>query len=208
MRLTPTELDRLTIFTAAELARRRRAKGWKLNAPRGARHHLRRDARGGARRRLLRGGHARRPERRSAADDVLDGVRRADRHGQDRVPLRRRHAGAPRRAARSGAGRGGGERRDEARRDPPRRRADRPQRGPAHRRGRRSRTPPTTPIFVSSHFPFFEVNRRLSFDRAQAWGMHLDVPAGDSVALAAGRDASASGWSPSAGGGSCAASTA
>ncbi len=36
-------------------------------------------------------------------------------------------------------------------------------------------------IFVSSHFPFFEVNRRLVFDRAHAWGMHLDVPAGDSV---------------------------
>ena len=34
-------------------------------------------------------------------------------------------------------------------------------------------------IFVSSHFPFFELNRRLVFDRAQAWGMHLDIPAGD-----------------------------
>jgi urease gamma subunit len=33
MRLTPTELDRLTIFTAAELARRRRARGLKLNHP-------------------------------------------------------------------------------------------------------------------------------------------------------------------------------
>lgn len=33
MRLTPTELDRLTIYTAAELARRRRAKGWRLNHP-------------------------------------------------------------------------------------------------------------------------------------------------------------------------------
>jgi urease gamma subunit len=33
MRLTPTELDRLTIFTAAELARRRRAKGWRLTHP-------------------------------------------------------------------------------------------------------------------------------------------------------------------------------
>jgi urease subunit gamma/beta len=33
MRLTPTELDRLTIFTAAELARRRRARGWKLTHP-------------------------------------------------------------------------------------------------------------------------------------------------------------------------------
>jgi urease beta subunit len=36
-------------------------------------------------------------------------------------------------------------------------------------------------IFISSHFPFFEVNRRLVFDRTRAWGMHLDVPAGDSV---------------------------
>jgi urease beta subunit len=36
-------------------------------------------------------------------------------------------------------------------------------------------------IFVSSHFPFFEVNRRLVFDRAKAWGMHLDLPAGDSA---------------------------
>ena len=41
-------------------------------------------------------------------------------------------------------------------------------------------------IFVSSHFPFFEVNRRLVFDRARAWGMHLDVPAGDSERWAAG----------------------
>ncbi|MGQ4809233.1 Urease subunit alpha [Candidatus Entotheonellaceae bacterium PAL068K] len=36
-------------------------------------------------------------------------------------------------------------------------------------------------LFVSSHFPFFEVNRRLLFDRARAWGMHLDIPAGDAV---------------------------
>ena len=36
-------------------------------------------------------------------------------------------------------------------------------------------------VFVSSHYPFFEVNRRLRFDRAQAWGMRLDSPAGDSV---------------------------
>ena len=33
MRLTPREMDRLTIFTAAELARRRRGKGIKLNHP-------------------------------------------------------------------------------------------------------------------------------------------------------------------------------
>ena len=33
MRLTPKEMDRLTIFTAAELARRRRGRGFKLNYP-------------------------------------------------------------------------------------------------------------------------------------------------------------------------------
>src|SRR3990170_3986126 len=33
MRLTPTERDRLLIFTAAELARARRARGLRLNVP-------------------------------------------------------------------------------------------------------------------------------------------------------------------------------
>ena len=33
MRLTPREIDRLTIFTVAELARRRRGRGVKLNHP-------------------------------------------------------------------------------------------------------------------------------------------------------------------------------
>ena len=37
----------------------------------------------------------------------------------------------------------------------------------------------THTVFISSHFPFFEVNRHLVFDRARAWGMHLDLPAGD-----------------------------
>jgi len=33
MLLTPTELERLTIYVAAELARKRRAKGLSLNHP-------------------------------------------------------------------------------------------------------------------------------------------------------------------------------
>ena len=41
-------------------------------------------------------------------------------------------------------------------------------------------------IFVSSHFPLFEVNRRMTFDRARAWGMRLDIPAGDSERWAPG----------------------
>src|SRR4051794_40347508 len=37
------------------------------------------------------------------------------------------------------------------------------------------------PIQVGSHFHFFEVNRALLFDREQAYGMRLDLPAGTAV---------------------------
>jgi urease beta subunit len=37
------------------------------------------------------------------------------------------------------------------------------------------------PIQVGSHFHFFEVNPALDFDRAQAYGMRLDIPAGTAV---------------------------
>ena len=37
------------------------------------------------------------------------------------------------------------------------------------------------PIQVGSHCHFFEVNRWLSFDRAKAYGMRLDIAAGTAV---------------------------
>ena len=37
------------------------------------------------------------------------------------------------------------------------------------------------PIQVGSHFHFFEANRALRFERAQAFGMRLDIPAGTAV---------------------------
>ena len=37
------------------------------------------------------------------------------------------------------------------------------------------------PVHIGSHFHFFEVNRRLRFDRAAAFGMHLDILAGATV---------------------------
>lgn len=37
------------------------------------------------------------------------------------------------------------------------------------------------PISITSHFHFFEVNPRLSFDRAAAYGMHLAIPAGSAL---------------------------
>ena len=36
-------------------------------------------------------------------------------------------------------------------------------------------------IQITSHFHFFEVNRRIKFDRRRALGMHLDVPPGMAV---------------------------
>jgi urease beta subunit len=37
------------------------------------------------------------------------------------------------------------------------------------------------PIQVGSHFHFFEANKALRFDRAQAFGMRLNIPAGTAV---------------------------
>jgi len=37
------------------------------------------------------------------------------------------------------------------------------------------------PIQVGSHFHFYEVNNALNFDREQARGMRLDIPAGTAV---------------------------
>ncbi len=37
------------------------------------------------------------------------------------------------------------------------------------------------PVQVGSHFHFAAANPGLAFDRAAAWGRHLDIPAGTSV---------------------------
>jgi urease subunit beta len=37
------------------------------------------------------------------------------------------------------------------------------------------------PVQVGSHFHFFEANRALRFDRALAFGMRLNIPAGTAV---------------------------
>ena len=37
------------------------------------------------------------------------------------------------------------------------------------------------PVQVGSHCHFFEANRQLSFDRARAYGMRLNIPAGTAV---------------------------
>ena len=37
------------------------------------------------------------------------------------------------------------------------------------------------PVYVTSHYHFFEVNKRLRFDRRMAYGRRLDVPSGSGV---------------------------
>ena len=37
------------------------------------------------------------------------------------------------------------------------------------------------PVYVTAHYHFFEVNKRLRFDRRAAYGKRLDVPSGGGV---------------------------
>ena len=44
------------------------------------------------------------------------------------------------------------------------------------------------PIQVGSHYHFFEVNSALDFDRAAAYGMRLDIPAGTAIRFEPGEE--------------------
>jgi urease beta subunit len=44
------------------------------------------------------------------------------------------------------------------------------------------------PVQIGSHFHFFEVNRKLSFDREKTFGMRLDIPAGTAVRFEPGEE--------------------
>lgn len=44
------------------------------------------------------------------------------------------------------------------------------------------------PIQVGSHYHFFEVNGALDFDRAAAYGMRLDLPAGTAIRFEPGEE--------------------
>jgi len=176
--LTPTELERLTIFNAAELARRRRARALKLNYP---------EAVAIITDEILEGAR----DGRSVADligfgstilstdDVLPGIA-AMMHiiqvecvfpdGTKLVTVHEPIRAAPGAAADSEHpglvtavdGRielNAGRRKLEL---------------TAINTGDR-------PIQIGSHFHFFEVNKALEFDRAAAFNMRLDIPAGTAV---------------------------
>ena len=175
MRLTPTERDRLLIFTAAELARSRRARGVRLNVPEATAliaDTVCEAARDG--RRLAEAIEAGRNV--LTAEDVLPGVPdvvttlQVEAVFDDGTRLcvvddPFRGAGSLGAEAPGAALPGDG-----AGYEPP----VAPVRLPVCNTS-------TVPITVTSHFHFFEANPRLAFDRSAAYGMRLAVPAGSSV---------------------------
>jgi len=178
MLLTPTEMERLTIFSAAELARRRRSKGLKLNYP---------EAVAIITDEILEGAR----EGRSVADligygstilttnDVISGIAAMMHIIQvecvfpDGTKLVTVHE--PIRPAIGAA-------------------ADSEQPGVVTalpgtlelNEGRERVTLTATntgdrPVQIGSHFHFFEINKAMEFDRKAAFGKRLDIPAGTAV---------------------------
>ena len=184
MRLTPAERDRLLVFAAAELARARRARGLRLNAPEAT--ALIADTVAEAARDGLRlAGAIERGRSLLTPDDVLDGVVEL----VDEVWMEATFDDGTRLVVVSdpfGATSGS---RDDPRDDG--HGEDRLAPGEVveatrHHERRVDAVVEVTnesrvPISVSSHFHFFEVNPRLRFSRAAAYGRHLAVDAGTTI---------------------------
>ena len=178
MLLTPTELERLTIFSAAELARKRRAKGLKLNHP---------EAVAIITDEILEGAR----EGKSVADlmslgstilttaDVMPGVAAmlpilqvegVFPDGTKLItvhePIRPEPGAAPDKLEPGAIITVDGEIELSA------------------GRPRKTLTVVNTgdrPVQIGSHYHFFEVNKALEFDRSASFGMRLDIPAGTAV---------------------------
>jgi urease subunit gamma/beta len=177
MMLTPTEQERLTIFAAAELARKHRSLGIKLSHPEAVAYicdELLYGARLGRSLAELKG----RGSTLLTTDDVMPGVAELlsvlNIEGMFPDGAKMITVHQPIRPATSA--------------------------GDAHQpgeviaaegtlelnAGRRRVTLRVTntgdrPVQVGSHYHFFEANAALEFDRAAAFGMRLDVPAGASA---------------------------
>ncbi|MCM2424847.1 urease subunit gamma [Streptomyces sp. RKAG337] len=178
MPLTPTERDRLLLFTAAQLARARHARGLRLNVPEATAviaDTVCEAARDGVRLAdaLARGRGVLGP------DDVLPGVVDI----VTEVMVEAVFEDGTRLAAISDPF--GEHPRDDSAPGAVLPAADTVE-ALAPVRILAVHNTATVPVSVTSHFHFFEANPRLDFDRAAAYGMHLAVAAGSSVRLDAG----------------------
>lgn len=173
MRLTPTERDRLLLFSAAQLARARRARGLRLNVPETVAiiaDTVCEAARDGARladaiaaaRRVL------------GPDDVLPGVTDVVTEVQVEAIFddgtRLAVVADPIAGPRLGQDAPG---------------AVLPAEHPSFEfpdvRQVEVTNTADVPISITSHFHFFEVNPRLRFDRSAAYGRRLAIPAGSAI---------------------------
>jgi urease subunit gamma/beta len=179
MRLTPWEEERLLIFSAAELARRRRDRGLLLNQPEtvalicDAMLETARD--GGSYEQVEAAGRAA-----VAATDVMPGVREL----VDQVRLEVLIGDGTRlvvlldpigNGEPSADGPGAVIPAD----------GETPERD-GERRSVSVRNDSRRAVRISSHYPFDRVNPRLAFDRTLAVGFRLDLPAGTSLRWAPG----------------------
>lgn len=172
MRLTPAERDRLLLFSAAELARSRRARGLRLNVPEATAliaDTVAEAARDGHR--LAEAVEAGRSV--LSAAEVLPGVPEI----VTKVEVEAVFEDGTRLAVVADPFRLDGA---SATTGPGAVLPGRDRREPVHDDVVELEVTNTSvvPISVTSHFHFFEVNPRLSFDRAAAYGRHLAIPAG------------------------------
>jgi urease subunit gamma/beta len=179
MLLTPTELERLTIFTAAEMARRRRQKGLKLNHPEAVAlicDEILEGAREGSSvADLISYGSTI-----LTTDDVMPGIAgmmpmiQVEATFPDGTKLVTVHDPIrPGEVPFDGDAPGPG--------------AIAALDGEIELNAGRLKTALAVvntgdrPVQIGSHFHFFEVNKALEFDRAAAFGLRLDIPAGTAV---------------------------
>ncbi len=172
MKLTPKEQDRLTIFTLAELARRRRARGIKLNYPEAVAlicDEVMEEARAGRSydEVVAHGMQA------LSEEDVMEGVAElASRiyieplfdDGTKLVVLHKPIQKVEKKECVPGS-----------------------TQSQSHTITINAGKPTITltvtntsdhPVQITSHMPFWEINPRMQFDRERARGYHLDIPAG------------------------------
>ena len=185
MNLTPTEQERLTIFTAAQLAREHKRRGIKLSHPEAIAYicdELLMCAREGRTLKDLMGYGA----EILTSDDVMPGV-------MELIPVIHVEAVFPDGAKlitvhqpiRPGTAE-----------SPPSPRAGEiitPDEEIELNAGRRTGSVTVTntgdrPVQIGSHFHFFEINRALEFDRAATFGMRLDIPSGTAVRFEPGQE--------------------
>jgi urease subunit gamma/beta len=176
MHLTPREQEKLLVFVAAELARKRRARGLKLNYPEAVAlisAEILEAARDGVSvaDAMILGARV------LDAEDVMDGVAEMLHEVQveatfpDGTKLVTVHDPIPHAG---GAVKPGEYFLDED---------SGPIQANVGRRTARVLVSHTgdRPVQVGSHFHFYEVNAELQFDRRAAYGMRLNVPAGTAV---------------------------